>query len=73
MKIRPTQWVVGPEAEPIFSEMQTTIEIVDEAAGEFVCVTQHGNDLGKVMFNPDEWPAVRAAINRAVKQCRPDK
>ena len=71
MKIRPTQWVVGPEAEPIFSEMQTVVEIVDEAAGEFVTVTQHGNNLGKVMFNRDEWPAVRAAINRAMNQCKP--
>ena len=71
MKIRPTQWVVGPESEPIFSEQQTVVEIVDESAGEFISLTQHGNELGKVVFNPDEWPAVRAAINRAVKQCKP--
>jgi len=73
MKIRTTQWVVGPESEPIFSEGQTVVEIVDEAAGEFVSVAQHGDGLGKVVFNTDEWPAVRAAINRAVRQCRPDK
>lgn len=73
MKQRPIKWIVGPEKEPIFSEMQTTIEIEDESGGEFVVVSQHRRDSdgwGKIGFNPDEWPAIRAAINRAVKLCK---
>lgn len=73
MKTRAIKWTVGPETEPIFSEMQTTIEIVDEAAGEFVEVSQSGREsdgYGKISFNPDEWPAIRDAINKAVKLCK---
>lgn len=69
--IRPTQLVVVPEGEPLFSEMATTVEIVDEAGGEYVEVQQVGRtDLGKIAINTEEWPSLRSAINRLVKQCR---
>lgn len=73
MKTRPIKWTVGPETEPIFSENQTAVEIVDEAAGEFVEVSQtdrEGDGIGKISFSPDEWPAIRAAIDKAVKLCK---
>ena len=70
-KARITRIAVGPEDEPLFSEMFTTVEIVDEAAGEFVEVLQDGGPgIGKIQINPEEWPMLRAAINRLVKQCR---
>jgi hypothetical protein len=51
--------------------MQTVIEIVTEAAGEFVEVSQHGHtDLGKIQISPDEWPGLRDAIEHAVALCR---
>lgn len=65
-----TRLLVVPEGEPKFSEMATTVEIDDEAAGEFVVVSQYGRaDIGKIAINPEEWPALRAAINRLIRQC----
>ena len=71
-KPRVTRIVLVPDGEPLFSEMATTVEIEDEAGGEFVQVSQHGGpDLGMIQINLDEWPALRAAINRLVRECRP--
>ena len=70
---RVTALVVLPVGQPTFSEMATTIEICDEAAGEFVEVTQHGRvDIGKIQINPEEWPSLREAIDRMIKACRKD-
>lgn len=70
-KIRVTRLVVSPSFEPIFSEMATTVTIEDEAAGEFVEVEQNGGPgIGKIQISPEEWPALRAAINRMIKMCR---
>lgn len=61
---------VLPHGEPLFSEMATMVSIEDEAAGEFVEVSQCGRvDLGKIAINPEECPALRAAINRMVRAC----
>lgn len=69
-KTRVTRLTVLPEGQPTFSEMATTVEIADEAAGEFVEVTQHGRaDIGKIIIHPEEWPTLRAAINRLIRQC----
>lgn len=67
---RVTQIVVCPPGEQLFSEMATTVQIQDEAAGEFVEVSQSGPEMGKIWVNPEEWPALRAAINRLMRQCR---
>ena len=60
--------IVLPDGEPIFCERATRIEIDDEAGGEFVALRQ--NEDGKITIDPSEWPLLRAAINRMVKQCR---
>lgn len=71
---RTTQVAVLPEDQPVFSEMATTVTIVDEAGGEFVEVVQSGRiDLGKIAINPNEWPALREAIDMMIAQCRVDK
>lgn len=62
--------VVLPVGDPTYSEMATRVEIVDEAAGEYVLVSQSGRDLGKIAINKEEWPALRTAIDRMVKACR---
>lgn len=68
---RVTRIAVGPADELLFSEMVTTVEIVDESGGEFVEVSQHGApEIGKIQISPEEWPALRAAINRMMRQCR---
>ena len=70
---RPASWRVGPVGSPLYSELVTEVAIVDEAGGEFVEVRQSGPaDLGKIAIDSGEWPALRAAINRAVRACRKD-
>ena len=67
LQARVTRIVVVPSDEPIYSERATTVEITDEAAGEFVEVSQ---EVGKIQLSPEEWPALRRAINRLVRDCR---
>jgi hypothetical protein len=60
------------KGEPIFHAGTTEIEIVDEAAGEFLKVTQSPDDaeLGVIKIDPHEWPMLKAAIDRMLKECR---
>ena len=68
MKTNITALVVRPVTEPIYSERATTVQIVDEAAGAYVEVEQSGrSDIGKIAIEDEEWPALRAAINRMVR------
>ena len=64
---RPVAWVVKPIGEPIFSEMSTRVEIVDEAGGEFIEVTD--GRLSKIQINPEEWPELKQAIETAICWC----
>jgi len=65
-QLRPICWTFGPEGEPIYSEMQTTIEIVTEGNGEFVEVSQNARaDLKKISIDPSEWPALRGRFESA--------
>ena len=63
--------MVMPAQDRIFSELATSVSIVDEAAGEFVEVSQSGRQgLGKIAISPEEWPTLRAAIDSMIDQCR---
>ena len=66
---RITQLTVLPEGVPLFSEMATTVEIDDESAGEFVVVSQDSRTDKGIAITPEEWPELRAAIDRLVGQC----
>jgi len=73
---RITAVTVVPVGSPIYVEMATKIEIVDEAAGEFVEVKQcrgQPGDTGSVLIAPDEWPAVRKAIDKMIGECRSEE
>jgi hypothetical protein len=59
--------IVGVKNQQIFDDSVTEIEIVDEAAGEFLEVSQEG---GKLRFDPEEWPHVRDAVEKMFKLCR---
>ena len=64
--------IVLPKGDDIFSEQATTIKIEDEAGGEFIAIEQSGLvDSGKISIDPMEWPAIRAAIDRMIVDCRP--
>ena len=63
---RTTQLTVLPKCDPTYSERATTITIIDEAAGEYVEVSQSGrDDGGKICIDPEEWPSLRGAIGFA--------
>ena len=67
---RETSWVVLPANADIFSELATVIKIEDECGGEFVTVEQ--DTRGLIAIDPDEWPALRSVINKAIAKCRSD-
>jgi len=68
MEHRPLAVIVLPDSETIFHEQATRIEIDDQGAGEYVVIRQY--EGGKITVDPAEWPLLRAAINRMVRQCR---
>ena len=68
---RVTAVTVCKKGEPIFSDYATRVEIVDEAAGEVVEVSQQGREGGgKIAVAACEWPALREAIDQLLSDCR---
>ncbi len=68
---RTTRICVLPAGKPLFSECATSVEIEDDVGGEFVVVRQDtAPGRGSIAINPDEWKAVRKAIDDMVAQCR---
>jgi len=63
---------VVSKGEPIFHESMTEIEIVDEAGGEFLKIAQFpdAGEIQEILIDPTEWPALKAAIDKMIKECR---
>lgn len=70
--IRVTRIQVVPVPDPLYSERATNVSITDEAAGEFVEIDQQSAhaEIQKIAISPDEWPAVKFAIDWMIGQCR---
>ena len=69
MKTRITQLTVAPEGANLYDERSTQIEIDDEGDGEFIKIVRpDGSD--DMRIDVDEWPAIRAAIDRLIEECR---
>jgi hypothetical protein len=59
------------KGEPTFHNSMTEIEIVDEVAGEFLEIKQCSDDReGSIRIDPYEWPTLKAAIDKMIKECR---
>jgi len=70
-EIRPASWHVGPVGVESYHEAVIEVRIQDETGGEFIEIIQSAETRpGFVTINPDEWPALRTAINKAVRLCR---
>ena len=72
-QVRVTRLTVLPKGEPLYSECATHVEIEDEAAGEYVTITQQGGATKldkRVAFNAEEWPHVATAVETLLKECR---
>jgi hypothetical protein len=68
---RTTKITVLPKGESLFHEGATEITIVDEAAGEYLEVSQCSDSHeGKIKIDSCEWPAIKAAIDKMIKECR---
>ena len=68
---RPVSWLVGPVGVESYHEAVIEVRIQDETGGEFVEIIQSAETRpGVIAINPDEWPALRSAINKAIKRCR---
>lgn len=73
IETRVTRIHVVEKGEPIFHEGSFAVSIDDHAAGEFVVVEEIGSTTlkpGVISIDPTQWPALREAIDRMVKECR---
>lgn len=72
-KIRTARLSIVKDDGDLFSETTTHVEIDDEAAGEFVKITQQfdGGTNQVTVIEPAEWPALRDAIEQMIKECKP--
>ena len=63
--------IIAPEGEPIFCEMAMIVSIEDEAAGEYIQITQQLSDTDtKITIDPSEWPALRKAVDRMMAEIK---
>ena len=61
---------VVPSGKAMGDEGVTIIDMDDEGGGAFVTVRQEEDlNTNEIRIDPGEWPAVRAAINRMVREC----
>ena len=69
METRITQLTVAPEDADLYDDRSTNIEIDDEGGGEFVKIIQPSGSA-EIRIDVDEWPAIRAAVNKLIKECK---
>jgi hypothetical protein len=59
--------------QSIFDEGVTFVEIADDAAGEFVVLSQNeptGDPKRTISTDRSQWPVLRQAIDDMVKRCK---
>ena len=66
---RITQLVVSGLNAPLYDDSSTIVSVEDDGGGEYVTVEQPAED-GKIKINPEEWTALRSAIDQIVNLCR---
>ena len=70
-EVRGVKWCVVPKKETLFSEMATYVEIVDEAGGEFLVISQSaGKGLQEIRVDVEEWEVIKKAVDYAAMLCR---
>ncbi len=63
--------VVHRQGESVYSDYATTVRITSEGDGEFVEVLQEAKlTPGMVAITSEEWPAIRDAIEKMLKECQ---
>ena len=65
---RRTKVTVVRQGQAICDESAIEVEIVDEAAGEFLAMRQAGGS--PIEIDPDQWPSLRQTIDELFSECR---
>jgi hypothetical protein len=65
---RPVAWIVNKKGRELFNEWAMRVEIVDEAGGEFVEVTD--GDQSKIRIDPVEWEQLKTTISNAIEEIK---
>lgn len=74
MTVTVSRLIVRPVGGELEGDRATQVDLCDEGGGCFVSVTQHGDDGSmSVRIAPEEWPALRRAINRMMKIAEGEK
>lgn len=63
---RITRLTITPAGASIYDELAFHVEIDDEGAGEFIVIKD--GDGARISINPDEWPVLRAAVDRMIDE-----
>jgi hypothetical protein len=73
MQTRIMSVAVAPVGARVFDELVTTITIADDAAGEYLEISQTTEDKGLqiVCIDPSEWSEFASALDNMMRQCRP--
>lgn len=66
---RVTAISVGPPGASTLDDHVTLVQIENEG-GEYVTL-QNVDGSGLVAITPEEWPAIRRAVNQLIRDCRP--
>ena len=71
MKPRITKMSITPNDCELFDDNATHISIEDEGGGEFIAILQPHMPSGcETRIDTNEWPAIRAAVNKLIKECK---
>jgi hypothetical protein len=68
MKLKTTQITLVPENEPLSSELGYTINIHDDS-GMYLEVIDNHDSYDAICIHPEDWPFLRAAIDKMVSNC----
>ena len=65
MESRALKWFVGNPEDPIFSDNGYTIEIMDEAGGEFLGITSNHEPESCFKIDKSDWNELKECIDLA--------
>ena len=61
---------VAREGATVMDDSVTKVEIVDENGGEYVTVSQCIREEQTISITAEEWPAIKAAVDKMIGECR---
>ena len=67
-EVKTTEKVVKPKGEQVFSINATTIRIEDEVAGEFVTLSQSGDEKeNTIAIEKEDWELIKGVVDEMMK------